>query len=188
MTSEGDQFFFMDGITTLVLRGISGVGKTVLRKLLVKVLEKLGRKVHVISKDEYRRFLDEREGYHYTPSEELNTSRWYRREYKEQANRKDLNYIICDNTHVRESELAIPCTPTGRVSKIVIIEVGSYNSATQSQIPFNVIQRQRRELYDDRNALFIACMRGASLINLTPYEADEKTAEEIIQDCEMDLI
>lgn len=188
MTSEGDQFFFMDGITTLVLRGISGVGKTVLRKLLVKVLENLGRKVHVISKDEYRRFLDEREGYHYTPSEEMNTSRWYRREYKEQANRKDLNYIICDNTHVRESELAIPCTPTGRVSKIVIIEVGSYNSATKSQIPFNVIQRQRRELYDDRNALFIACMRGASLINLTPYEADEKTAEEIIQDCEMDLI
>ena len=178
----------MEGITTLVLRGISGVGKTVLRKLLVKVLEKIGKKVQVISKDEYRRFLDEREGYHYTPSEEMKVTRWYRKEYKEQANRKDLNYIICDNTHVRESELAIPCTPTGHVSKIVIIEVGGYNSATRSLIPREVIQRQRRELYEDRNSLFIACMRGASLINLTPYEADERTAEEIIQDCEMDFI
>lgn len=178
----------MEGITTLVLRGISGVGKTVLRKLLVKVLEKLGKKVKVISKDEYRRFLDEREGYHYTPSEEINTSRWYRREYKEQANRKDLNYIICDNTHLRESELAIPCTPTGRVSKIVIIEVGSYSSATRSLIHPDIIRRQRKEMYEDRNALFIACMKGASLIDLVPFEANERTAEEIIQDCEMDLI
>lgn len=178
----------MEGITTLVLRGISGVGKTVLRKLLVKVLEKLGKKVKVISKDEYRRFLDEREGYHYTPSEEINTSRWYRREYKEQANRKDLNYIICDNTHLRESELSIPCTPTGRVSKIVIIDIGSYDAPTRSLIPNDIIQRQRKELYENRHALFIACMKGASHIDLVPFEANERTAEEIIQDCEMDLI
>lgn len=178
----------MEGITTLVLRGISGVGKTVLRKLLVGVLEKLGKKVQVVSKDEYRRFLEEREGYHYSPSEEISVSRWYRREYKEQANRKDLNYIICDNTHLRESELSIPCTPTGRVSKIVIIEVGGHNSPTRSLIPFDVIQRQRKEMYEDRHALFIACMKGASFIDLAPFESTERTAEEIIRDCEMDLI
>lgn len=178
----------MEGITTLVLRGISGVGKTVLRKLLVKAIEKLGKKVKVISKDEYRKFLDEREGYHYTPSEEINTSRWYRKAYKQQTKREDIDYIICDNTHLRESELAIPCTPTGRVSKVVVIELGSYSSATRSPIPDDIIQRQRKEMYEDRNALFIACMGGVSLIDLEPFEANEGTAEDIIQDCEMDLI
>nr|AWU66056.1 MAG: hypothetical protein [Circular ssDNA virus sp.] len=186
----GDQFFFMEGITTLVLRGISGVGKTVLRKLLEKVLEKLGKRVKVISKDEYRRFLDEREGYHYTKEEEEKVSEWYRGEYREQAKRKDLQYIICDNTHVRESELLIPCTPTGRVSKIIIIEVGDIFSESKSSIPTAIVERQRKEMdnYETRHTLFRLCCQGASLINIPAFDATEEVAEEIIDDCEKDFI
>ena len=176
----------MEGITALVLRGISGVGKTVLTKLLRLALESLGKKYKIISKDSYRRYLSERESYSYTKEEEENTTKWYMKEFERAAKKDDLDYIICDNTHVRQKELQIPCIPQGNISKIVVIEVGTPLSPTDSKIGDDVIKRQRKEMQESEPYVQYLYNTGITeWFTLNEKEATQKDAEEIIKECEL---
>lgn len=177
---------FLMGILSIVLRGISGVGKSVLTHCLERVLDKLGKRVAVISKDAYRRYLNETEGYHYTKEEERKVTEWYRETYKEAAKRDDLDYIICDNTHTREEEILIPCTPTGNVEKIVVVFVGTHASRTDSKVGDEVIERQRRELEESTPLMIALYSRGdIEWFDLPPRHGDENVAREMISECEI---
>nr|QJI53720.1 MAG: hypothetical protein [Cressdnaviricota sp.] len=174
------------GILSIVLRGISGVGKSVLTHYLERVLHKLGKRVAVISKDAYRTYLNEREGYHYTKEEERRVTEWYRETYRRTAERDDLDYIICDNTHTREEEVLIPCTLTGNVEKAVVIFVGNNTSRTNSSVPEEVIERQRSEL-EETTPLMINLYAGGAIewFVIPPRSSDENVAREMIEEFEI---
>lgn len=177
---------FLMGILSIVLRGISGVGKTTLRYCLEYVLKKWGKKVAVISKDAYRKHLEETEGYHYTKEEERRVTEWYRETYRETAKRDDLDYIICDNTHTREEEILIPCTPTGNVEKIVVVFVGTHASKTDSKVGAEVIERQRNELEESTPLMIALYARGdIEWFDLPPRQANEEVAIEMASECEI---
>lgn len=174
------------GILSIVLRGISGVGKSVLTHCLEHAIEKLGKKVAVISKDEYRRYLDEREGYHYTKEEERKVTEWYRETYRQTAKRDDLDYIICDNTHTRDEEILIPCTPTGNVEKIVVVFVGTHASKTNSKVGDEVIERQRNELEESTPLMISLYTRGdIEWFDVPPRQGNDDMARELISECEI---
>lgn len=174
------------GILSIVLRGISGVGKSVLTHCLERVLDKWGKRVAVISKDAYRRYLNETEGYHYTKEEERRVTEWYRETYRQTAQRDDLDYIICDNTHTREEEILIPCTPTGNVEKIVVVFVGTHASRTDSDVGAEVIERQREELEESTPLMIALYARGdIEWFDLPPRHGNEDVAKEMISECEI---
>lgn len=172
-------------ITAIILRGISGVGKSFLSKLLKKAIEKIGKKVFEISKDQYRKYLEEREGYHYTKEEEIKVTNWYVDTFYKAAERDDLDYIICDNTHVRKTELLIPFSTLGNISRYVVIEVGSPASPTNSTIGSEVVERQRKEMTESKpqlEALYLQDM--TDIINIPERSGSPEDADNIIHDIE----
>lgn len=174
------------GIISLVLRGISGVGKSVLSHLLEEAIKKIGKRVVRVSKDEYREYLREREGYHYTKEEEERVTEWYRETYRKQSQRTDIDYIICDNTHTRENEIMIPCTPQGNVSKIIVVFVGNSGSITHSTIGDDIIERQRMELQHSVPKLIELYSRGdIEWFDVPPRQATPQDADDMISDCEL---
>lgn len=178
----------MDQLLVLVLRGISGVGKSFLRKMLKLGLEKMGKKVGVINKDNYRKFLDEREGYHYTQEEERRVSEWYRDTWEEMSGNNYYDVVICDNTNVRSSEISIPLfmrSPIGcRKMKTVIIQIGDPDSTTESVVPKHIIERMRKDMKVSEKVVDDALARGdATLIEIPPKSAIETGVQDLIQEC-----
>lgn len=141
----------------VILRGISGVGKSIMRKLIDLVMTDIyKKKVYVINKDSYRHYLESTEGYNYTPAEEIKVSNWYRSEFDYATNtRNDFDVVICDNTHVRLEELKIPLMEDPRYRfiwkdkrrvRFVLLNIGSPQSYTVSSIPDEIIERMRRDM------------------------------------------
>ena len=178
----------MDQLLVLVLRGISGVGKSFLRKMLKLGLEKMGKKVGVINKDTYRKFLEEREGYHYTSEEERRVSEWYRQRWEEMSANTFYDVIICDNTNVRSSEISIPLFMrdpfAGRKMKTVIIQIGDPDSHTDTTIPKHIVERMRSDMKNSEVVVDDALARGdATLIEIPPKSAIESRVQNLIEEC-----
>lgn len=178
----------MSELVTFILRGISGVGKTFVRKALVKACEAMNKDCKVISKDDYRRYLDVREGYHYTQREEKGVTNWYINQmhvytYKGHFHDYKPDLLICDNTHVRSSELMIPFIHSQRISKYVIINVGTAMSTTYSEIGDDVIQRQRDQMLDsDKLVTELAKSGTVQVINIPERFAKQDLVDEIVKE------
>ena len=154
----------------IVLRGISGVGKTTLRKLLTTAFLQSGYKVIVESKDEIRKEVarSRERSYTYSSEEErmvsfLYSSRVHALLHPYAPDGPFQNAIlICDNTHVnmkqlRESEFCIDDSSLLNYKR-VLIEVGTYDSVSSKthQYP-KIVGRQRIELVDSAVPLHNWC-------------------------------
>lgn len=154
----------------IVLRGISGVGKTTLRKLLTAIFLQKGYKVIIESKDEIRQEVarSRKMPYSYTSEEEkmvsfLYSSRVHALLHPYTPNGPFQNAIlICDNTHVnmkqlRESEFCLDDNSV-LTYKRVLIEVGTYNSMSSKEHRYlKIIDRQRLQLLHSEVALHNWC-------------------------------
>lgn len=127
--------------TAIILRGISGVGKTVLRKLLKVALKALDKNVKIISKDDYRKH---HQPWLYTKEQESELLEWYDHEYSKSLHGQ-YDYIISDTTMCRGSEFKIPFRTTNIINtgRLVVINIGTPDSLTQSDIGADHIQHQR---------------------------------------------
>lgn len=154
----------------IVLRGISGVGKSTLRKLLTAAFLRKGFKVVVQSKDDIRKEVERSHNspYNYTEEEERLTSWLYTSRvhallhpFKPENEFADC-ILICDNTHVnlkqlRESEFCIPDSDF-IYYKRVLIEVGTFDSLSSKEHKYPaLIQRQRTQLIDSAVPLHNWC-------------------------------
>lgn len=180
--------FFMSELVTFILRGISGVGKTFIRKALVKACEAMNKDCKVISKDDYRRYLDKAGGYHYTPKEESGVTNWYTNQmhamtYKGYFHDYKPDLLILDNTHVRSSELMIPFIHSQRISKYVLINVGNAMSKTYSEIGDDIIQRQRDQMLEsDKLVMELARSGAVQVINIPERFAKQEMIDDIVKE------
>ena len=154
----------------IVLRGISGVGKTTLRKLLTAIFLQKGYKVIIESKDEIRQEVarSRKIPYSYSNDEEkmvsfLYSSRVHALLHPFTPNGPFNNAIlICDNTHVnmnqlKESEFCLDDSSV-LTYKRVLIEVGTYNSMSSKEYRYpKIIGRQRLQLLHSDIALHNWC-------------------------------
>lgn len=178
----------------IVLRGISGVGKTTLRKLLTAIFLQKGYKVIIESKDEIRQEVarSRKMPYSYTSEEEkmvsfLYSSRVHALLHPYTPNGPFQNAIlICDNTHVnmkqlRESEFCLDNSSV-LTYKRVLIEVGTYNSMSSKEHRYlKIIDRQRLQLLHSEVALHNWCQ-----VHYVPqFWIDDHTA---IEDGVYDLV
>lgn len=178
----------------IVLRGISGVGKTTLRKLLTAIFLQKGYKVIIESKDEIRQEVarSRKMPYSYTSEEEkmvsfLYSSRVHALLHPYTPNGPFQNAIlICDNTHVnmkqlRESEFCLDDSSV-LTYKRVLIEVGTYNSMSSKEHRYlKIIDRQRLQLLHSEVALHNWCQ-----VHYVPqFWIDDHTA---IEDGVYDLV
>lgn len=154
----------------IVLRGISGVGKTTLRRLLTTAFIQRGYKVIVESKDDIRREVARSRElpYAYSAEEErmvsfLYSSRIHALLHPHTNDGPFQNAIlICDNTHVnmkqlRESEFCIDDSSLLNYKR-VLIEVGTFDSVSSKahQYP-KIVGRQRVQLVDSAVPLHNWC-------------------------------
>lgn len=178
----------------IVLRGISGVGKTTLRKLLTTIFLQKGYKVIIESKDEIRQEVarSRKMPYSYTSEEEkmvsfLYSSRVHALLHPYTPDGPFQNAIlICDNTHVnmkqlRESEFCLDDNSV-LTYKRVLIEVGTYNSMSSKEHRYlKIIDRQRLQLLHSEVALHNWCQ-----VHYVPqFWIDDHTA---IEDGVYDLV
>ena len=154
----------------IVLRGISGVGKTTLRKLLTTAFLQRGYKVIIESKDEIRQEVarSRKIPYSYSNEEErmvsfLYSSRVHALLHPFTPNGPFNNAIlICDNTHVnmnqlRESEFCIDDSSL-LTYKRVLIEVGMFSSRSSKSHRYpKIIARQRMQMVHSDIALHNWC-------------------------------
>ena len=154
----------------IVLRGISGVGKTTLRKLLTVAFLQKGYKVIVESKDEIRKEVARSRGlpYTYSEDEERMVSFLYSSRVHVLLNpfKNDGPFqnaiLICDNTHVnmkqlRESEFCLDDS-TLLSYKRVLIEVGTFDSVSSKSHQYpKIVGRQRIQLVDSAVPLHNWC-------------------------------
>lgn len=154
----------------IVLRGISGVGKTTLRKLLASAFLKKGYKVIVESKDEIRKEVARSRGLPYTYSEDeermvsfLYSSRVHALLHPYTPDGPFQNAIlICDNTHVnmkqlRESEFCVDDNSLLNYKR-VLIEVGTFDSVSSKSHQYpKIVGRQRLQLVDSAVPLHNWC-------------------------------
>lgn len=154
----------------IVLRGISGVGKTTLRKLLTAIFLQKGYKVVVESKDEIRQEVarSRKMPYSYSDEEEkmvsfLYSSRVHALLHPFTPNGPFNNAIlICDNTHVnirqlRESEFCIDDSSV-LTYKRVLIEVGRFSSMSSKSHRYpKIVARQRMQMVHSDIALHNWC-------------------------------
>ena len=154
----------------IVLRGISGVGKTTLRKLLTTAFLQRGYKVVVESKDEIRREVARSRGLPYTYSNEeermvsfLYSSRVHALLHPHISDGPFQNAIlICDNTHVnlkqlRESEFCIDDSSLLNYKR-ALIEVGTFDSVSSKSHQYpKIVGRQRIQLVDSAVPLHNWC-------------------------------
>lgn len=176
-----------DILLNIILRGISGVGKTFLRKMLELAYRKLGKKVKVINKDEHRVSRRQIVGrYDYTEEEEKETSKWYKKSWILFSSTDcDIDVCISDNTNVRTSELFTTLTTRGNTEKTiktVVIDVGNWDSITNSKIGDNVINQMRENMKSSNNALAQAAKQGVinGWIRVPPRTCVEEGIKEII--------
>lgn len=167
----------------VILRGISGVGKTVLRKLLKVALEALDKKVKVISKDDYRRH---HMPWLYTKEQELELANWYDSEYGRSLT-NNYDFIISDTTMCRGSEITIPFKAENLINtgKIVVINLGNADSITNSKIGDEHVARQREVMQKTQYLLDRYETKGYC----TQYHMDARSSvEEGISDIVKELV
>lgn len=154
----------------IVLRGISGVGKTTLRKLLTTAFLQRGYKVVVECKDEIRREVARSRELPYTYSAEeermvsfLYSSRVHALLHPHTRDGPFQNAIlICDNTHVnmkqlKESEFCIDDNSLLNYKR-VLIEVGTFDSVSSKSHQYpKIVGRQRIQLVDSAVPLHNWC-------------------------------
>ena len=127
--------------TAIILRGISGVGKTVLRKLLKVALKALDKNVKIISKDDYRKM---HQPWLYTKEQESQLNDWYADEYSKSIV-GNYDYIISDTTMCRGTEFKVPFSTLNimNTGRLFIINIGTPDSLTNSDIGEEHINHQR---------------------------------------------
>lgn len=158
----------------IVLRGISGVGKTTLRKMLASAFISKGYKVIVESKDEIRKEVARTSGmpYVYSEQQEKLTSWLYQSRVHallhpfEKKGPFSNAVLICDNTHVnmkqlQESEFCTLFDPKDNKPKRyqrVLIEIGSFDSFSSKSYAFpKIVARQRVQWVDSSVPLHNWC-------------------------------
>lgn len=169
--------------TSIILRGISGVGKTVLRKLLKTCLCALDKKVKVISKDEYRKLHNP---WLYSDLEETEVSEWYNTEYS-LALHKGYDFIISDTTMCNFREVKVPFSPVNVLhsGRIIVINLGDANSSTNSTIGEEHINRMRKVMAETQPQLDDLERHGT----IEQYHMDPRSAiEEGITDIVREII
>lgn len=137
--------------TSIILRGISGVGKTVLRKILKTCLCALDKKVKVISKDEYRRL---HHPWTYSDLEEKEVSDWYQQEYSASLH-QGYDFIISDTTFCNRREFRVPFNLTNvlHTGRIMVINIGDGDSPSNSQIGAEILLKMRQFMKESQPAL-----------------------------------
>lgn len=176
----------MHPLLNIVLRGLSGVGKSMLRQMLYLALRKLGKKVGIISKDEHRlKCVD----YSYSPMEEQETSEWYRNKWIELSARKDVDVTIIDCTNVRRSELLTTLVCRGDPERKIInvlIQIGDFMSDVprKPRIPKDVIDRMREEMHNSDSTIdeLIENGRLKVMLSVEPMTAAENGVQDIINE------
>ena len=141
----------------IVLRGISGVGKTTLRKMLVKAFLSQNIPVIVQSKDEIRKEVERSRGlpYKFTADNEQLTSWIYSSRIHSLIHPFTKTsfancVLICDNTHVNSKQLHESEWLTDEylpnVTR-VLIEIGdSYSKSSKEELFGDIVARQRKEM------------------------------------------
>lgn len=176
----------MNPLLNIVLRGITGVGKSMLRQMLALALRKLGKKVGIISKDEHRFKIDD---YSYSLKEEQMVSEWYRDKWLEMSARPDVDVTIIDCTNVRRSELLTTLVCRGDPERKIInvlIQIGDFMSDVQRKpkIPLDVIARMREEMHNSESTVdeMIENGRLKVMLSVEPLSTAENGVQDIINE------
>lgn len=183
-------YFLMHPLVNIILRGISGVGKSFLRRMLVYALEKMGKRVHVISKDFMRLMVMDSVGsYKYTKEEEDDMSRRYRNEWLRVSADDSFDVVIVDNTNVKKTEFLTTLTCRGdpnRVVHNVVIQIGDAlsNVPRKQGIPQSVIDRMRADMANSDSTVdeYLASGKINCLITCEPKTTIEQGVQGIIDE------
>ncbi|MGM9928298.1 MAG: ATP-binding protein [Bacillus sp. (in: firmicutes)] len=177
----------------IVLRGISGVGKTTLRKMLATAFISRQIPTTVQSKDEIRREIARTTGIPYQFSEQnerlasyVYASRIHALLHPSNKTSFSECVLICDNTHVnpkqlRESEFLIDDYNPN--VKRALIEVGNPNSES-SREPTNpdVVKRQREQMEKSSVELHNWCqIHYIPQYNIDDHSALETGIKELVE-------
>lgn len=161
----------------VILRGISGVGKSTIRRMISDFFVSKGVTVVILSKDDIREESARNFGttYTYSPKAEAMTSYIYTSRLNAlfsciRDNEFKDCVLICDNTHVNlrqlaESGLAIPphevplLMEPNRPYARALIEVGSEESVSAKEYAVGnfIISRQRTEMAESKEILHEWC-------------------------------
>lgn len=177
----------------IVLRGISGVGKTTLREMLATAF--ISRQIPTVtqSKDEIRREIGRSVGepYQFTEKNEqlasyIYTSRIHALLHPLNKTSFSNCVLICDNTHVnpkqlRESEfLSDEYNPN---VKRVLIEIGTpYSKSSRETLIPNIVKRQREQMEKSSVELHNWCqIHYIPQYNLDDHSALENGVKEIVE-------
>ena len=177
----------------IVLRGISGVGKTTLRKMLATAFISRQIPTTVQSKDEIRHEIERTTGLPYQFSEQnerlasyVYASRVHALLHPSNKTSFSECVLICDNTHVnpkqlRESEFLIDDYNPN--VKRVLIEVGNpYSKSTKESLNPDVIKRQRTQMEKSNVELHNWCkVHYIPEYNLSEHSALEDGIKELVE-------
>ena len=177
----------------IVLRGISGVGKTTLRKMLATAFISHQIPTTVQSKDEIRREIERTTGLPYQFSEQnehlasyVYASRVHALLHPSNKTSFSECVLICDNTHVnpkqlRESEFLIDDYNPN--VKRALIEVGNPDSeSTKESLNPDVIKRQRAQMEKSSVELHNWCkVHYIPEYNLSEHSALEDGIKELVE-------
>ena len=202
-------FFFVKMVFLhIVLRGISGVGKTTLRNRLVEFFRTRGIQTVIFSKDNIRKELKRILGvpYSYTPQQEklcetLYHSRLYNFLKKPCGKFADPAIpfvLISDCTNCSLKALRDSCfywleeedeeyLELLRNTKQVLIEIGNYLSNSRSKRPATtqiILMRQALSLVDSESAVqdWTINKRNVPLFRIPAYSTLENGVEELGED------
>lgn len=192
----------------IVLRGISGVGKTTLRNRLVEFFRNRGIQTVIFSKDNIRKELKRILGvpYSYTPHQEklcetIYHSRLYnflKKPCGKFANPAIPCVIISDCTNCSLKSLRDSCfywleeedeeyLYLLRNTKQVLIEIGNYLSTSRTKRPGTtqiILMRQALSLVDSDDAVkdWVLNKRNIPLFRIPAFSALENGVEELGED------
>ena len=199
------QILFVMVFLHIVLRGISGVGKTTLRNRLVEFFRNRGIQTVIFSKDNIRKELKRILGvpYNYTPHQEklcetIYHSRLYnflKKPCGKFANPAIPCVIISDCTNCSLKSLRDSCfywleeedeeyLYLLRNTKQVLIEIGNYLSTSRTKRPGTtqiILMRQALSLVDSGDAVkdWVINKRNIPLFHIPAFSALENGVEEL---------
>lgn len=202
------QILFVMVFLHIVLRGISGVGKTTLRNRLVEFFRNRGIQTVIFSKDNIRKELKRILGvpYSYTPHQEklcetIYHSRLYnflKKPCGKFANPAIPCVIISDCTNCSLKSLRDSCfywleeedeeyLYLLRNTKQVLIEIGNYLSTSRTKRPGTtqiILMRQALSLVDSDDAVkdWVLNKRNIPLFRIPAFSALENGVEELGED------
>ena len=177
----------------VVLRGISGVGKTTLRKMLATAFISRQIPTTIQSKDEIREEIARTTGIPYQFSEQneriasyVYSSRVHALLHPSNKTSFSKCVLICDNTHVNPKQLRESEFLTEEYNpnvKRVLIEVGNpYSRSTKESINPDVVKRQRDEMEKSNVELHNWCrVHYIPEYNICEHSALEGGIREIVE-------